>query len=127
MDRETKPQEKLLEAVTQFEATLRQSASLGNQNFKENRSQAVKLRLLMAHHLTAISSLGDQAFDGDTRHGPFRSEFAKMRSHMALHHASWPIVAIDLEDPAYLASVKDLRKSNERFIGWVKQALSAGR
>jgi hypothetical protein len=41
---------------------------------------------------------------------------------MAFHHASWPIVSIDLESPEYLVSAKAMRKAYDDFIAWVKRA-----
>lgn len=39
----------------------------------------------------------------------FRHRFSKMRSAMALHHASWPVISIELDNPTDVASVQTLR------------------
>lgn len=117
----------LLDAINELETTLGQSAGLANENFKDNRKEAVQLRRVIADHLAALYSLGSVAFESAELREGFRSEFAKMRSTMAFHHASWPVVAIDLENPDYLTSIATLRESNRRFISWVRNALSASK
>jgi hypothetical protein len=119
--------EQLLQAVNELEATFRQSAELGNANFRNNRKEAVQLRRVISDRLASISTIGAAAFADTEMLRPFQSEFSRMRSTMALHHASWPIVMIDLDDQDYLASAMALRESNSRFIGWVRTAVSASR
>jgi hypothetical protein len=63
------------------------------------------------------SAIADPVFNN-----AFRSQFSKMRSAMALHHASWPVVAIDLDDPAYQASIQTQREACRIFFAWVRSA-----
>jgi hypothetical protein len=115
----------LLDAVEALEASFRRSASLGGENFDAKRKEAVQMRREIADQLAVVSSMGNLAFDGTALQDPFRSEFAKMRSALALHQASWPVVAIQLENPDYLSSVTMLRESTARFMAWVKGSASA--
>ncbi len=119
--------QELLEAIKLLEATFRKSASLGDENFKEHRKEAVQLRREIAAQLANISKLGTTVFEGKSTAETFRSQFASMRATMAMHHASWPIIAIDLENPEYRASATTLRESNGKFIAWVRMALQSAR
>lgn len=117
----------LLDALGELETTFRQSASLASNDLKESRKEAVQLRRVMADKLNTISSLGVSALESSGLGDAFRSEFSKMRSAIAHHHASWPIVSIDLQDPEYLASIKRMRESYTAFISWVRNVLAAGK
>ena len=44
-----------------------------------------------------------------------RGEISKLRSALALHQATWPAVAIDVNDPSYRSSLVKLRGANEQF------------
>jgi len=115
---------RLLQAVNELEATIRESFRLGDQDFNNNRQDALRLRRLITERMAEISSLSDRCLDGSILHGQFRSAFSKMRSAMAFHHASWPIVAIDLESAEYTLSAAKLREATDSFILWVKTVLS---
>ena len=116
--------EPLLQAINKLEATFRQATELASNDCKDSRKEGIQLRRVVADQLATIFSIANLAFDGSELHEAFRSEFSRMRSTMAHHHASWPIVAIDLKNPDYLLSAAQMRKSNGAFIAWVKKALS---
>lgn len=56
-----------------------------------------------------------EAADKD-KSGQARDAFSKMRSAIALHQAEWPVVAIDLDDPEYQRSVKNIQTLNSACI-----------
>lgn len=114
----------LLEALNDLEATISKSFELGNEEFKSNRKQAIQLRRTISEKVASISRIGDIVFEGSPLHSAFRSEFAMMRSTMAMHQASWPVVAIDLHSADYLKSAAKLRESNARFMTWLRVAVS---
>jgi hypothetical protein len=116
--------DELRRLVDDFEDALRQSAEL-TEGLEDHRKHGLELRRQISAKLAMIGSLGEQAFDPGDRQQAFRSEFSKMRSAMAYHQASWPIVSIRPEDPDYLASVRSLREANRTFISWAKAALAA--
>lgn len=118
---------RLLQAVNELEATFRQSFGLGDHDFKDNRKEAIQLRRVISDQMATISAIANLAFDGSAMHTTFRSEFAIMRSTMAFHHASWPVVAIDLENPDYLLSAAKLRETNDGFTVWLKSVLASPR
>lgn len=80
--------ERLLRAVEMLEATFRQSAQLGNENFRENRKEAVQLRRVISDHLASISKIGAEAFADTELLRSFQSEFSRMRSQMAPRRCS---------------------------------------
>ncbi|RYY26104.1 MAG: hypothetical protein EOP62_11525 [Sphingomonadales bacterium] len=116
--------EKLLEAVNALEDALARSAKLGEVDFDAHRKDAVELRRLIAAQNSAIASLGDDAFETPESRQAFRNEFSKMRSAMAFHQASWPVVSVDRENPSYVASLRSIRETNRIFITWVRSALA---
>lgn len=115
---------RLVQAVNELETTIRASFQLGDVDFKDNRKEAIRLRRVISEKMAELSSIADQILAGTELHDRFRSEFAQMRSTMAFHHASWPIVAIELENPEYLQSAAKLRETNDRFIRWLRGALA---
>jgi hypothetical protein len=113
----------LLEAIYELETMLGESARLGDENFADRRLDAIRLRKLIAEKIGLIGSLGETAFKDSASLAAFRNEFSAMRSATALHYASWPIVAISLDNRECVASLESLRASYRRFIGWVKSEL----
>lgn len=107
----------LLREVQALENTLQHSASLGD----DARPEKVNLRRKLAEHRAKISAIGESVFADKPQQDAFRAEFSKMRTAMALHHASWPIVAIDRTNPRYEASVQSEREANRRFVDWVRK------
>ncbi len=112
----------LLEAVDELERLLRQSAELVD-GLDGHRKQGIEFRRQIAEKVATIGSLGEQLFEA-AEQVPFRREFSHMRSALAYHQASWPIVSIKLDDPNYRASVQSLRDANRSFISWVRRALA---
>lgn len=112
----------LLRAVEQVETLLNQSWDLAGDDFQRHRKEAIALRRLISDQTATIGKLGDAAFESPDKQNDFRRQFSATRSAMAFHHASWPIVSIDLESPEYLVSAKAMRKAYDDFIAWVKRA-----
>ncbi|WP_010161938.1 hypothetical protein [Sphingomonas sp. PAMC 26617] len=111
----------LLEAVNLLETLHNNAARLGNDWLVKNRRQAVDLRRKITALHAEISRAGDETFRDTPQYSEFRSQFSKLRSAIALHQASWPIVAIDTENPEYLSSVQSTREASRQFITWVRQ------
>lgn len=115
---------KLLDAIDRYEADLRTSASL-RAGSEDRRREAVQLRRAMANRIAEIGMLGQGCFADFDLHAAFKLEFKSMRTTMADHQASWPIVCIAPEDAAYKASVTGVREANRRLIAWVRNAVRA--
>lgn len=113
---------RLLSAVDAYEEILRQSARLRNGE-TDRRREAVQLRRLISQRIAEISSVGDAVFAATDTHAAFRDEFARMRSAVAYHQASWPIVGVEPMNPHYQESVQAVREANRHFIAWVRSAL----
>lgn len=111
--------EELLQAVQEYEAILRRSAEL-DANIPDHRKEAIKIRRQISEQLAAISSAARDAFPDRPSDTAFKNEFSKMRSAMAFHQASWPIVSVDYDDAAYRDSEARLRNSCQEFIAWVR-------
>lgn len=112
----------LLSAVDKLQATFRKSVSLADSDFGDKRRDAVLLRRAIATCLPPILSASETAFDDGEARKAFRSEFPRMRSLMALHYASWPVVAVDRDDPTCVASLQSHREGVFNFIAWVRAA-----
>jgi hypothetical protein len=113
----------LTKAVNEFEHVLSQSAGLGA-DLADHRREAIHLRRLISDTIATIAKAGDEVFTDARRLTDFRNEFSMMRSAMAYHQASWPIVAVDTENESYRASVRGVREANRRFIAWVRRVLA---
>jgi hypothetical protein len=113
----------LLRSVEDFEKAIQESYSLGDEYFDAKRLRGVELRRSIVARSGEISRLGERFFSDTPELGDFRMELAKMRSAMAEHHASWPLVRIDLSDPRFRASSQALREATRHFIGWLRQAV----
>lgn len=117
--------EELLDAIAALEAAFVQAAELGKDNFLEHRKEVVELRRLIAGQNASIASLCDDAFAEPETRQAFRNEFSKMRSAMALHQASWPVVSIAFDNPDYLSSLTLMQEAHRNFIRWARTALAA--
>lgn len=117
--------DELLAAVAVLESTLRQSAQMGGETFKEHRKEVLQLRREISVKVADLYALGLAIEEGDRRNA-FLREFSMMRSAMALHHASWPVVSVELENPDYCISVQSMREANKRFIDWIRLGRNAG-
>ena len=112
----------LSRAIDDYEKALSRSAGLGDRSM-DNRRQAIQLRRDMSDRIAAIALHGREAFARSERANEFHKEFSMMRSAMAYHQASWPVVLVDNDDTGYQASVRSVREANQRFIAWVRHAL----
>jgi hypothetical protein len=111
--------------VVQLEATLRQSANLPGRGDNADRKVAVTLRRRIAEQIATVSEAGELVFNALERRSEFRTRISRMKTAMALHQASYPIVSIDRRDPDYRASVAvaALRAANGSFFDWVRTEL----
>jgi hypothetical protein len=112
----------LLRAVGEYEALLLRSREL-DPDISEHLHEAIQLRRLLTDQISAIASLGGAVFSGNDLQGNFRNELSKMRSAVAYHQASWPIVAVDHDDTEYFASETKTREACQNFIVWMRKAL----
>lgn len=115
--------EQLLGAVAMLEASLAQADKLGGGDFNEHRREVIQLRRVILTQNSTIDSLCDEAFENSEARAAFRREFSEMRSAMAFHQASWPVVLINFENPDYIGSLNSMRAANRKFIAWVRAAL----
>jgi hypothetical protein len=116
-------QDQLLHALDELEATLQSSWSLADDRFDDSRKEALALRRVVVQQVAKVGSLGEQVLTQRGEVESFRSHFSTMRSAVALHHADWPIVAIKLDDPAYIASSSRMRRSIQTFYVWIRGVL----
>jgi len=117
--------DKLLAAIDLLEASFAQAVKLGDDNFIEHRKEVIQLRRVILEQNSAIAALCDEAFGNSEGREAFRAAFSKMRSAMAHHQASWPVVSINFESLDYIASLQAMRDANRNFITWVRSALKA--
>lgn len=111
----------LVEAISQFESTLKRSAKLAG----NDPVQAVDLRRKIAVHRTTIAALSSRPFGTPSFELEFRGRFSELCSVIALHQSAWPIVCVDRQDPAYVDSVTKMRQCYTTFFDWVRQTSEA--
>ncbi len=109
----------LLKAVTALEDTFRRSADLGGDEFRSNRREVVHLRREIGSRMSELAAVIAALDEADLRER-CRAEISRMRAAVALHHASWPVVAIDLEEAGYKASIHTMRCAYRQFIEWAR-------
>lgn len=105
-------------AVGDLETTLRLSRRL-DRGFNDHRMEAIQQRREISAKLARLSSAAQAISDGSDR-STFLNQFSKMRSALALHQATWPIVAVDQSDPAYRTSIQTARAAYFKFFEWVR-------
>lgn len=115
--------DQLLHALAEFEAAIQESYSLADSDFDAKRRRGVELRRLISEKREEVGRLGERWVAGTSNVGAFREEFAKMRSAMAEHHATWPLVRIDLSDPQFRESSQASREATYRFMEWIRRTL----
>lgn len=115
--------DELVRAVDDFEKANQRSIALGDDTVDQRR-RAVQFRRETWEIVAEIAAHGPNAFAGQEWKAKFRDAFWTMRSTMALHQASWPVVSADKDAATYQASVKKVREENQRFIAWARQAVS---
>lgn len=113
----------LVQAVGEYEALLHQFKAL-DPNISDHRREAIQMRRELTNTIGAIAASGGAFFAGTDLDGNFRTEFSKMRSAVAHHQASWPIVAINHDDAGYVASETATRAACHNFIVWVRKVLN---
>lgn len=87
------------------------------------RRDLIELRRALQAQITLVSQTIDERAADDA----LREALNQMRSKVALHQANWPAVAIDRADPAYRASVQDVRAANNAFMALAERARSEPR
>lgn len=114
----------LLAAINALEGTLRQSASITLENFETRKGEAIELRRRIAEHRREIFSLIPDGLADRDAQSRFRSQFSKLCATIALHQANWPVVSIDLQNPGYIASIRDVRDAYACFFQWARRVLA---
>jgi chromosome condensin MukBEF ATPase and DNA-binding subunit MukB len=112
--------EELLRALLELEALQTKSRALR----PDQKHDILAMRRLIAEQNARISPLGDTAFERTEDRDAFRREHSTLRAAIAHHMASWPVVAIDLGNPAYIASLGLIREAYQSFFSWVRNARS---
>jgi hypothetical protein len=113
----------LLLAIREYEAVLQRSAGLSSTS-EPDRREAVRLRRLISERIAAISLAGRKVFQNRPDKNAFDDGFSRMRSAVANHQASWPIVAVDSASADYQLSVVRVREANRTFIEWVRRSMA---
>ena len=111
----------LLKAVGDFEAELARSSKLP----RGSRKEMIGVRRSISVHLTRIANLLPEVSHDPVICSRLRSEFSKVRHAMALHQATWPIVAIEFGNADYLSSLSSMRDANRSFISLIRTSLDA--
>jgi hypothetical protein len=109
----------LLATVVALANTFANSVSLGGDDFRANRPQIVQLRREIVARIADIAALAHTMDDASLSETLAR-ETSAMRAAVAGHHAAWPIVTIDLDDPSYQASIRNMRQAYRHFIALAK-------
>lgn len=106
----------LLAALAELEALQATSRALP----PDRKHDILDMRRQIAAQNSLISSLGDGAFESTEDRNAFRHEHSRLRAAITDHMASWPVVAIKRENPAYVASLSHIRDAYQRFFSWVR-------
>lgn len=91
------------------------------------QKEYVHLRRRLQEQLIKAGELSEALFRTATAAElapPFQAALRKMRSALALHQASWPVIAIVLDDPDYQASMRNVTQSHQEFNAAVDAILS---
>lgn len=112
----------LLLAIREYETILLRSAGLSSTSGPDRR-EAVRLRRLISEKIAAIGIAGRSAFQDRPDKNAFHDGFSRMRSAVAYHQASWPIVAVDSASADYQLSIVRVRAANQAFIEWVRRTI----
>jgi hypothetical protein len=107
--------------VTALEAAFDRSTQLAAEGFHESRGEIIQLRREISDGLAQLAKVGEGITDRALRE-EFRVEFSRMRSALALHLASWPVVLIKPDDPRYRTSIYAARAGYRAFFEWVRSA-----
>lgn len=113
----------LIASIATFEATLTASSARNDSDFEAHRRDAIELRRQIAVHRAEISTLFEQSIASPELRTQFRARFSALCSALALHQASWPVVAIELDNPDYQASRDSTRAKYREFFAWARTAL----
>lgn len=114
------PNEKLVAAIASLEATQSKSVRLAHEDFASTRAEQVRIRVEILKLISMIGSLGNEGFTAGAQREQFRSRYEQWRAVVMAHHGAWPIVTIDLQNPAFVISLAKLRLATADFINWVK-------
>lgn len=117
--------DELLRAVDRLESLLRQVGDLIGNRATDNRKAILEARRLIAEQISIVAKLGTDVAAKQERAHEFRGEFSKLRSAIALHQASWPVVSINVNDPLYQKSVAQSREAYGSFLAWLKRSLAS--
>lgn len=110
-------------ALEAFETTLLQTAGSSDKSFPARRKGAIEQRRQIATHRNEVARLLQRVDATATLPANFRTRFSEFCSALAQHQATWPVVAIDVENSEYLASRAVTRAKYQDFFAWVKLTL----
>lgn len=106
----------LLQALDELEALQKKSRALP----PDRKHDILDMRRQIAEQNNRIAPLGEAAYEQTAQRDAFRREHSRLRAAIAHHMASWPVVSIDIENPAYLASLAHIRDAYQSFYSWVR-------
>ena len=111
--------EKFGRALREWDLHRTELAQLSINRADDWRKRTVEYRRLLqldiARMVESIAALGEDMAEADRR--TLRNALSELRSCVAAHQASCPVVSIDPEDAGYDRSVVNLRAVNDRFAG----------
>lgn len=117
---------RIAEALTRLEEVQAELATIATRTDDARRQDLIHLRRKLALQIAAVGRVAEPIFDsaGDlelTR--AYRAIFSQMRSAAARHQANWPAVRLGESVREYRASAMRVRKANQEFVAWVRDAL----
>lgn len=108
----------LVQALDQLEALQSESRALPSARGHE----ILDMRRRIAEQTAFIALLGEAAFAETGELDAFRREHSKLRTAIAHHMASWPVIGIDRDNPAYISSLMSIREAYRGFATWIRTA-----
>lgn len=112
------PIDELQDIVADWNRHRTEIARLSMDRTGEWRQRTVQYRRLLQTDIAKLAAAIRTLDDCETTKADgrlFRTELSTLRSFVAEHQATWPVVTIDPDDPEYKRSVVNLRAANDRF------------
>ncbi len=120
------PSATLREALERYRAIEKDIVSIGTNGDPDRKLALVRARRSLAEQIGVIGTIIEEDV-GLAHHPDLQKElgrlFAAMRYSLALHQANWPVVKIDEDPAAYLASARDTQHKSDLFWTWCRANL----
>lgn len=121
-----RPSAALREALERYRAIEREIVSIGTSSDPDRKLALVRARRTLSEQIGIIGMMIED--DADlARHAELQKEFGRLfaavRYSLALHQANWPVVKIDEDHAAYLASARGAQEKSDIFWTWCRANL----